>query len=250
MQGGGASGPASGALSQAAWPPPARWLAAVEAGWLLRKLHRTLPRSPTPPFAPPPLHCRSLTALPLPADAPAAATAAFAITACQLCGRPAVLACPGCGAFAYCGERHRAAHWRRCGHADECARLAEQVTRRQELAAHPFPWAAGTHALPPCAWLHQLGLHAPAADPPTAWLRECPCGGPSAAPWGAAAPLLAQLRAGGGGPVVLSRAELLELLGSGWLALPPGQAPCLLSQVRSWEGWARWRLGTLAAWPN
>lgn len=105
-----------------------------------------------------------------------------------------------------------------------------------------MPWAAATHALPPCAWLARLGLHAGASQPAgtSAWQRECPCGGPEAAPWGAAAPLLHQLWAGGSSEAdgtgaavpaaVLSRTELLIELGD-WLRLPPAHAPCLLSQV-------------------
>lgn len=108
-------------------------------------------------------------------------------------------------------------------------------SQRQELAGHPFPWSPTTHALPPCAWLQHLGLHAPGSASASAWARECPCGGPATAPWGSAALLLQQLwRDGSGeaGAASVSREEVQQRLG-GWLGLTPGQMPCLLSRVRA-----------------
>lgn len=204
---------------------------------------------------------------------------------CQLCGRPAPLACPGCGALFYCSQAHLRRHADQLGHdADECRRWAaaaaperRQVRRLegavsaassweylnlmehtckstalhatplamlalpvpQELVGHPgLPWAAATHALPPCAYLSQLGLHCSSgreAASPTAWLRECACGGAAAAPWGAAAPLHSLWTAGSTPAAVppegvISRADLVQRLG-GWLGLPSAHAPCLLSMV-------------------
>lgn len=48
---------------------------------------------------------------------------------CQICGKPASRTCPGCNAMFYCSEKHL--RRRALGHADECARMAEQLGRRQ-----------------------------------------------------------------------------------------------------------------------
>lgn len=53
---------------------------------------------------------------------------------CQLCGRPAPLACSGCGAMFYCSEGHRRKHAAQLGHdAAECGRMAAAAApeRRQ-----------------------------------------------------------------------------------------------------------------------
>lgn len=50
---------------------------------------------------------------------------------CQVCGKPAGITCPGCNAMFYCSEKHLRRHVQLLGHADECARMAEQLTRRK-----------------------------------------------------------------------------------------------------------------------
>lgn len=56
-----------------------------------------------------------------------------ALLCCQLCGRPAFLACPGCEAVYYCGEKHRKRHSKARHDKAECVRLRRQRLSRSEL---------------------------------------------------------------------------------------------------------------------
>jgi hypothetical protein len=51
---------------------------------------------------------------------------------CQICAKASADcdACPGCGAFFYCCQRHQVEH-SRMGHTEECGRMARQMLRVQ-----------------------------------------------------------------------------------------------------------------------
>ncbi len=50
---------------------------------------------------------------------------------CQMCGRAAPMSCPGCSAMFYCSAKHIRRHARLGHDAEECARMAQQLTRQE-----------------------------------------------------------------------------------------------------------------------
>ncbi|PRW50948.1 zinc finger MYND domain-containing 15-like [Chlorella sorokiniana] len=91
---------------------------------------------------------------------------------CQLCGKPAPLACPGCGAVFYCNEAHRRRHAAQLGHdADECGRWAAAAAPERRQAPCLLSSMPPT-AMPPTSWAAYYRLRGLPPDSPAALLLD------------------------------------------------------------------------------
>lgn len=96
---------------------------------------------------------------------------------CQACGRlcDGSVSCPTCRAMFYCRPQHKAAHWR-SQHRFECARMALQKLRSEELRALPFSFTSEATAqvdaseVTICSFLVRRGLHGRGI-----WQAQCGC---------------------------------------------------------------------------
>uniref|UniRef100_A0A0E0Q864 MYND-type domain-containing protein n=1 Tax=Oryza rufipogon TaxID=4529 RepID=A0A0E0Q864_ORYRU len=90
------------------------------------------------------------------------------------CAGEARRRCGGCGAVAYCSRAHQTVHWG--FHKEECARLAEQMSRIDMLKQFPFTFSvespAPNHTFPSlrCFLLESFKLHQKGL-----WKSECIC---------------------------------------------------------------------------
>uniref|UniRef100_A0A0E0I0R8 MYND-type domain-containing protein n=1 Tax=Oryza nivara TaxID=4536 RepID=A0A0E0I0R8_ORYNI len=90
------------------------------------------------------------------------------------CASEARRRCGGCGAVAYCSRAHQNVHWG--FHKEECARLAEQMSRIDMLKQFPFTFSVESPALnhtfpsPRCFLLESFKLHQKGL-----WKSECIC---------------------------------------------------------------------------
>jgi hypothetical protein len=76
--------------------------------------------------------------------------------ACQVCGVPALLPCPGCGALYFCSAAHLDARCRIGHDAEECNRMRGQVLRGSHLLEPLLPgWPEPDRMR---AWLQELLL--------------------------------------------------------------------------------------------
>uniref|UniRef100_A0A0D9WYT3 Uncharacterized protein n=1 Tax=Leersia perrieri TaxID=77586 RepID=A0A0D9WYT3_9ORYZ len=91
------------------------------------------------------------------------------------CAGEANRRCNGCGAVAYCSRAHQLVHRR--FHKQECARLAEQMSRVDTLKNFPFTFSVEppapnqTFPSPRCFFLESFKLHQKGL-----WKSECICG--------------------------------------------------------------------------